>query len=226
MRVNELLVDPVAAALRQPIDVQLADCEHHLTHAAVHLIAIDVDIGEVVVGANLLNLAERVLQRPPVPEPDVLERVLIVVRFDSGDARVGGKRHLFDPVQRKGGARLLDVVRDERRLPDQLVGLDDEAVHVPADRRHAEIQDDRRNQGGDDPAKLRRRDGVDQHDDRAEHERERHPQHAGNHHVRVGVGDSRENRVVLEDAIESSEIHAQRARQQDGREGNRAAAQH
>ena len=44
--------------------------------------------------------------------------------------------------------------------------------------------------------------------ERAEHQRERHQQHARDHHVRVGVGDSRENCVVLEDAIESPEIHA------------------
>mgnify|MGYP003693694633 CR=1 FL=1 len=35
VRVDQLLVDPVAAALRQLVDVELARGEHHLTHRAV-----------------------------------------------------------------------------------------------------------------------------------------------------------------------------------------------
>ena len=72
--VDELLVDPVAAALRQFVDVQLARGEHHLAGRAVDFIAIDVDVGKVVVGADFLNLTQRVLQRTPVPQPDVLQR--------------------------------------------------------------------------------------------------------------------------------------------------------
>ena len=78
--VDQLFVDPVAAALGQLLDVQLARRQHHLAQRAVDRVAIDVDVGEVVIGADFLELPQRVLQRAPVPEPDVLERRLVVRR--------------------------------------------------------------------------------------------------------------------------------------------------
>src|SRR6516162_11081884 len=65
--VDELLVDPVAAALRKLLDVQFARGEHDLTHGAVDFIAIDVDVGEVVVRTDFLNLPQGVLKCAPVP---------------------------------------------------------------------------------------------------------------------------------------------------------------
>ena len=76
--VDQLLVDPVAAALGQLFDVHFAGGEHHLAHLAVDLVAVDVDVGEVVVGADFLDLAEGVLQGVPVPQADVLEGGLVV----------------------------------------------------------------------------------------------------------------------------------------------------
>ena len=61
MGVDQLLVDPVAAALRKLLDVQLARGEHDLANGAIDLIAININIGKVVVGADLLYLAQRVL---------------------------------------------------------------------------------------------------------------------------------------------------------------------
>ena len=58
--------------LRELIDVQLACGEHYLTHGAVDFITIDVDVGEVVVGADFLNLSQGVLKCAPVPQVDVL----------------------------------------------------------------------------------------------------------------------------------------------------------
>src|SRR5438552_43714 len=57
VRIDKLFVDPVAAALREPIDVQLACGKHYLTHGVVDLIPINVDVGKIVVAADLLNLA-------------------------------------------------------------------------------------------------------------------------------------------------------------------------
>ena len=71
--INQLFVDPVAAALGQFVDVQLARSEHHLAQGAIDYIAIDVDIGKVVVGTDFLNLPQRVLQRLPIPQADVLQ---------------------------------------------------------------------------------------------------------------------------------------------------------
>jgi hypothetical protein len=76
--VDELVVDPVAAAFGQLVDVELAGGEHDFAHGAVDVVAVDVDVGEVVVGADFLDLAQGVLQGVPVPEADVLERGLVV----------------------------------------------------------------------------------------------------------------------------------------------------
>ncbi len=65
--VDELLVDPVSTALRELFDVQFTGCEHHFAHRTIDFIAIDVDVGKVVVGANFLNLTQGVLQCTPVP---------------------------------------------------------------------------------------------------------------------------------------------------------------
>ena len=131
--VDQLFVDPVAAAFRQLVDVELARGEHHLPHLAVDLVAIDVDVGEVVVGADFLDLPQRVLQRAPVPQADVLERRLVVRGVDRLDAGFGRERPLHDPVERVRLPRHLDVVRDVRRFAHQLVRLDDEVADVPAD---------------------------------------------------------------------------------------------
>src|SRR5262249_4757547 len=112
---------------------------------SVYLIPVDIDIREVVVGADFLNLTQRILQRAPVPETDVLQRLLIVLRVHRGDARLGWKRNLLDAVERERLPCHLDVVGDIGTLPNQSVRLDHETVHVPADDRHADVDDDRWN---------------------------------------------------------------------------------
>ena len=132
VRVDEPLVDPVAAALGQALDVQLADRQHHLPRLAVDRVAVDVDVGKVVVGADLLDLPQRVLQRPPVPEPDVLERVAVLVDLRRFDARLRPETALLDAVEGVRPARHLDVVGDVRALAHQLVRAHDEVRDVPA----------------------------------------------------------------------------------------------
>ena len=70
VRVDELFIDPVAAALGKLFDIQLAGGEHHLAHVAVDLIAIDIHVREIVIGADFLDLPQRILQGMPVPQPD------------------------------------------------------------------------------------------------------------------------------------------------------------
>jgi len=62
-------------------------------------LAINVDVGEVVVGADFLNLAQRVPECMPVPESDVLKRSLIVLWVGRVDGRLRGKLSLRDSVQ-------------------------------------------------------------------------------------------------------------------------------
>src|SRR6202044_927102 len=51
--VDKLVVDPVAAAVGQLVNVQFAHGQHHLAQRSVDLVAINVDVGKVVVSANL-----------------------------------------------------------------------------------------------------------------------------------------------------------------------------
>ena len=113
--------------------MSLARGEHHLTHGAVDFIAIDIDIGKVVVGSNFLNLTQRVLECAPVPQPDVLQRSLIVRRIGRLDGRLRGKFALREAVQSIGLPRQVNVVGNVGSLANQFVGLDDKAADVPAD---------------------------------------------------------------------------------------------
>ncbi len=72
MGVNQLLINPVLAAFGQFIDVQFAGSEHHLAQITANLVAVDVDVGKIIVSADLLNLAQRILQCLPIPKANVL----------------------------------------------------------------------------------------------------------------------------------------------------------
>ncbi len=140
VREGQSLVDP--GAIRQARRVQLARRQHHLTELAVDDVAIVVDRHEVVVGADLLDLSERLEQRLVIPEPDVLERGRIVRDVVARQQRIAGQRTLLDVLEAERTPRRRDVVLDERRLAHLLVGRDDEtlqdgAVDLAADRRRA-----------------------------------------------------------------------------------------
>ena len=139
--VGEALVDPVAAADGELFDVELAGGEHDLASGAVDVVAVDVDVGEIVVGADLLNLAESVLEGAPVPEADVLQGGLVVGGVGCFDGGFGGKLLLVEAVEAEGLAGELDVVGDVRALADELVGLDDEVGDVPADEAEGDVAD-------------------------------------------------------------------------------------
>ena len=133
MGVDQLLVDPVATALREPIDVQLARGEHHLTSHAIDLIAINVDVGKVVVGADFLNLTQGILESVPVPQTNVLKSSLIIRRVGRCDVCLSGKLALRNSVQSVGLPRQFDVVGNIGLLANELVWFHDKAADVPAD---------------------------------------------------------------------------------------------
>src|SRR5262245_58128166 len=69
MGVLEVPVDPAAALARQ-IRGKLAGRQHHLAIDAVDPIAIDVNIAERVVRADLLELTKGLAQRAMIPDAD------------------------------------------------------------------------------------------------------------------------------------------------------------
>ena len=105
-------------------------------------IAIVVDRHEVVVGADLLDLSERLEQRLVIPEPDVLERRGVVRDVVARQQRIARQRPFLDGFEREGSPRRRDVVLDERRLAHLLVGRDDEALEHRAVDLAADRDDD------------------------------------------------------------------------------------
>ena len=114
VRVNQLVVDPVAAALRQFVHVQFARRQHHLAHRAVDLVTIDVDVGKVVVSANLLNLPQRILQRMPVPQANILQRRLVIAGSVASTVVSAGNSRCTKTIQTVCLPRHLDVMQQCR----------------------------------------------------------------------------------------------------------------
>ncbi len=224
MGVDQLFVDPVAAALRQLVHVQFACGQHHLANRTAELISIDVDSRKVVVSPDFLNLTERILQRPPVPKPYVLERRLIAGRFHRLDSGVGGKRVGLDAVEREGPPRHFYVVLNEGTFSHQLIRRDDEIADVPAHPGDDEVADDGRNGDRQQPARARSIDRGDRGYDRAHEQRHADHQCAAQGDVSVRVGDTREDRTILEQMIEAPEVRAHREHQQERGEARRQAA--
>ena len=127
VREGEVLVDP--RAVRQALGIQLARGEHHLPELAVDRVAIVVDRLEVVIGAQLLDLAEGLEQRLVIPQAHVLDGVGVAIDVVARQLGVAGEvaRAHGRQVERlpRGG----DVVRHVRRLGRLLVGRDDEALN-------------------------------------------------------------------------------------------------
>ena len=196
--INQLLIDPIAAALRQLIHVELACGQHHLAHGAADLVSIDVDIRKVVVGADLLNLTQRILQRAPVPQPYVLERRLVAARLDRLDAGVGGKRVRLDVVERISPPRHFYIVGNEGTLPHQLIRRHDEAADIPAHASDDQVAGNGRKGYGQQPERPRCTERGRQCDDGAEDERHAHHQGAAQGDVRIGVGNARKDGALLE----------------------------
>src|SRR5262249_53608880 len=129
VRVDQPFVHPVRQRRELGV-VDLARRDHHLARLTADDVTIDVHIGKVVVGANGLYLAERVLQRAPVPQTNVVEALAVVWQVKRFDGVFRFEVAQFDLVQPKTSARPFDVVGDVRCLAVELVRLDDEALDV------------------------------------------------------------------------------------------------
>ena len=93
-------------------------------------VPVDVNVGEIVIRADGLNLGERVLQRTPIPKPNVLDRWSIVLEVERFDRGLHIKVTLLNSINAEGAACRRNVVIDVRRLASQLIRLHDEVSHV------------------------------------------------------------------------------------------------
>ena len=71
MCIDQPVVNPITRTCRQLFDVDFSGCEHCADGLAVHDVTVDIDIREVIVRADFLNLAKRILQRLPIPQTHV-----------------------------------------------------------------------------------------------------------------------------------------------------------
>lgn len=177
-------------------------------------VPIEVDVGEVVVGPDLLDLPQRVLQRPPVPQPDVVQCLAVAGEVEGLHGGLGGERALLHLVEGERHPREADVVGDVRALPDELVRLHHEAGHVPRRDRQHDVDEHRRRQRGHQPHGPAEAKPIHDRDDRAQHQRGRHPEHPRDEDRRLGVAHAREHGVVVEEAVEAREINTSRHHEQ------------
>ena len=216
VRERQALVDP--RAVGKAVRVQLARGEHDLLRAAVDHVAVVVHRHEVVVRADLLQLAEGVEQRLAVPQPHVLQRRRVTGDVLARERGVAGEGVLLDVVESEGAARRLDVVLDERRLANLLVRRDDEALEQRRVSFAADVHDQiEGNRHRDRPVPTGERLQHRQQDagdgDRRERERHRHPR------VHIGVRRAVDDSCRMNQQLEASQPRAEREQhEEDGNE--------
>ena len=125
---QQMQVDPGLRVGRQQRRRQFARSQRHLPIGAVDPVAIDVDVKEPVVGADFLKLRIGVHQRLPVPQPDVVDGVVVGLQRLERQSLLGRKglhRNLPEIVRfpREG-----DVSLNIRRFQLQFARLDEETL--------------------------------------------------------------------------------------------------
>ena len=129
--VDEVRVLPGTRDLSQAGRVHLAGRQHDLLAASLEVIAVDVDVGELVVLANALQLVIGRQQRPPVGDPNIRQRRLIAREHARVQRPVAGQIAHVDPVQGHCTARGDDVVVDIWTFGAELVWTDGDLLVEP-----------------------------------------------------------------------------------------------
>ena len=113
--------------------VQLTRRQHHLAQVPAETVAVDIDVREVVIGADLLELLVGPKQRAVVPQADVPDGVRVCLDFGGGGLFLGGHVEDGDAVEVEGLEGGCDVVADVGFFPLELVRLHDVGFHEPGD---------------------------------------------------------------------------------------------
>ena len=121
MSIDKTFVHPVLRAGRQLVQAEFANTQHHFLWLSVDDVAIHIDVGKVVVRTNLLDLAERRLQRAPVPQTNIVEGVRVSGRIEHGIREPRFERKFLHMIQAEGLSRQSDIVPDVWRLADEFV---------------------------------------------------------------------------------------------------------
>ena len=176
MRVDKLFVDPIAGLLRQFCLIDFTRGQHHLALFTRDYIAINVNVSEIVIGADSLNLRERVLQSVPIPQANVVERGPVGLQIKSFSRSLSVEIALLDAIDAEGAAGPGNVLFDVRRLSTQFIRLDDEVGYVGRNDDPSNDVNDQRN--GDDDNKetdATNRESINQTDKSSNDQRNRDP---------------------------------------------------
>ena len=204
---------------------QLPRREHDLPQLAVDRVPVHVDVGELVVGADLLELGEAREERPVVPQPDVLDGEAVALERGRRELLLGGELLLLDRGEPVGLPGHANVVLDVRPLGHQLVGGDLEALeerrpHADAPRpRHSE-----HHQPGHEKAPAGPRD-LEQAGTRAEEGEGGEGAQHGQGGVHVGVRRAEDHPARRIDELEAIQPEAHRAQEKEhGAQGEEMGA--
>ena len=143
MRVFEREVDPDLGRRRQPLDVEFTCRDHHLPLGAIDPVAVDVDAGKGVIGAQALDLLQLGLERAPVPDARIPQRCRVLIEIVTAERRCRNREFLFFDV-RPGEPislpRAGDAADEIRLLKGNLVGPDIEMLDRSRDDRCCEVE--------------------------------------------------------------------------------------
>ena len=203
------LVHP-ASALGVQLGRQLAAGQHDLPEVAVDRVSVGVHAHELVVLANGLDLLQRRLEGPVVPEAGVLERRRVLRDRRGGEGRFSAVVLHVPAGQPVGQAGHGDVVDDIRLLLGVLVRVDRE----PLDRlRIDDAEEQRETEPDGDPGEERRHPAG----ERARHEQGSHDAgHDGQGVEReetgglVRIADARRDAVRAVDQLQLVQLVARR----------------
>ena len=228
VREFEMSVDP--SRVLQMREVESAHAEHYLPARAVDVVAVYVDVAEIIVGAYRLELAVGAQQRRVVPHAYVAHGVLVRRELLRRHFALGREGYGLHVVEAEAAARVVEVVAEIGFLAFVLVRLDYVLLHNAGNdgaRRPADDDERADDDGGELPHGLEEVD-AEQHGRREHSEGENRERRQ--HDARVGVArapdDARrreEQLVAVKPVARAPEGENQRAeqRQMQPRRGSR-----
>jgi len=129
--VLEQLVHEGLAALGEVALLELSRGHEDLPAHPVDVVAVDVDIDELVVQSDLLELPVDQVEGAPVPQPHLVEQATLLVEQRGVELLLGVEAAGLGVVEAEGASGRGDVVLDVGALHRDLVRLD----HRPLDQR-------------------------------------------------------------------------------------------
>ncbi len=152
---------------------------------------------------------ERVLQRPPVPQPDVIEGGAIGAQIQCFDRVLGLKLSQLNLLESKSAPRPGDVVFDVRRLAAQLIWFDNEAGDISRHQINADdINRERNRERQQQQAQAAFRECIDNRDRGGDKQRDGNEVERRQQIVGFGKGDAGKSLMILPEVRKAREISA------------------